>query len=104
MAVIDDGQTLKDTAKGHQNTASIVKGEGRRHSFAPGRIGSSLRLDGQKGEVCTSLSRLRTPDNRIYHHGVDLCQDPAKERYSRLRHESYGRRNISLWASGDLGI
>ena len=48
MAVIDDGQTLKDTAKGHQNTASIVKGEGRRQPFAPGRIGSSLRLDGPK--------------------------------------------------------
>ncbi|MDB4350797.1 FecR domain-containing protein [Verrucomicrobia bacterium] len=48
MAVIDDGHTLKDTAKGHQNRASIVKGVKRRQPFAPGRIGSSFRLDGPR--------------------------------------------------------
>jgi hypothetical protein len=48
MAIIDDGQILKDTAKGLRNPASIVKGGKRRQPFAPGRIGSSLRLDGPK--------------------------------------------------------
>ena len=48
MAVIDDGHTLKDAARGHENTASVVKGETRRQPFAPGRIGSSLRLNGPR--------------------------------------------------------
>jgi hypothetical protein len=48
MAVMDDGHTLKDAAKGHKNTATVVKGDTRRQPFAPGRIGSSLRLDGPK--------------------------------------------------------
>ena len=48
MAVIDDGETLKDAAKGHKNTASIVGDDRRRQPFAPGRIGSSLRLDGSR--------------------------------------------------------
>jgi hypothetical protein len=48
MAVIDDGQTLKDASKGRKHTASVVKGVKRRQPFAPGRIGSSLRLDGPR--------------------------------------------------------
>lgn len=48
MAVIDDGQTLKDASKGQKHTASVVKGDKRRQPFAPGRIGSSLRLDGPR--------------------------------------------------------
>jgi hypothetical protein len=48
MAVMDDGYTLKDAAKGHGNTATVVKGNARRQPFAPGRIGSSLRLGGPK--------------------------------------------------------
>jgi hypothetical protein len=62
MAVIDDGHTLKDTAKGHENTASVVKG-GRRHQpFAPGRIGSSLRLDGpRRGGYAQISSSLELP-------------------------------------------
>ncbi|MEN9020439.1 MAG: hypothetical protein GWQ05_12300 [Verrucomicrobiaceae bacterium] len=56
MAVIDDGQTLKDTAKGHEHTASVVKGVRRRQPFAPGRIGSSLRLDGPRKGVYAQIS------------------------------------------------
>jgi hypothetical protein len=48
MAVIDDGQTLKDASKGQKHTASVVKGVKRRQPFAPGRIGSSLRLEGPR--------------------------------------------------------
>ncbi|MDA7654872.1 FecR domain-containing protein [Akkermansiaceae bacterium] len=48
MAVIDDGQTLKDASKGRKHTASVVKCVKRRQPFAPGRIGSSLRLDGPR--------------------------------------------------------
>ncbi|MDC0302555.1 LamG domain-containing protein [bacterium] len=48
MAVIDDGQTLKDASKGQKHTASVVKGVKRRQPFAPGHIGSSLRLDGPR--------------------------------------------------------
>ena len=62
MAVIDDGCTLKDAAKGHQNTASVVKGDTRRQPFAPGRIGSSLRLDGpRKGGYAQISSGLELP-------------------------------------------
>ncbi len=56
MAVYDDGHTLKDAAKGRENTASIVEGDGRRQPFAPGRIGSSLRLDGPKKGVYAQIS------------------------------------------------
>lgn len=48
MAVIDDGFTLKDAAKGHGMTATVIKGDTRRQPFAPGRIGSSLRLGGPR--------------------------------------------------------
>ncbi len=62
MGVIDDGLTLKDTAKGHRNTASVVKGDARRQPFAPGRIGSSLRLDGPRmGGYAQIPSRLELP-------------------------------------------
>ena len=62
MAVIDDGHTLKDAAKGHENTASVVKGVRRRQPFAPGRIGSSLRLDGpRKGGYAQISSGLELP-------------------------------------------
>lgn len=56
MAVMDDGHTLKDAAKGHENTASVVKGDTRRQPFAPGRIGSSLRLDGPRKGVYAQIS------------------------------------------------
>lgn len=56
MAVIDDGLTLKDAAKGHENTASVVKGDTRRQPFAPGRIGTSLRLDGPRKGVYAQIS------------------------------------------------
>ena len=62
MAVIDDGHTLKDAAKGRENTASVVKGDRRRQPFAPGRIGSSLRLDGpRKGGYAQISSGLELP-------------------------------------------
>jgi len=44
MGVSDDGRSLKDSAKGHQHTTMLLQGDGRRQPFAPGRIGSSLRL------------------------------------------------------------
>lgn len=56
MAVMDDGHTLKDAARGHENTASVVKGETRRQPFAPGRIGSSLRLNGPKAGGYAQIS------------------------------------------------
>ena len=56
MAVIDDGKTLKDAAKGQKHTASVVKGIKRRQPFAPGRIGSSLRLDGPRRGVYAQIS------------------------------------------------
>ena len=56
MAIIDDGLTLKDSAKGHEHTASVVKGDTRRQPFAPGRIGSSLRLDGPRKGVHAQIS------------------------------------------------
>ncbi|MDG2399632.1 MAG: FecR domain-containing protein [Akkermansiaceae bacterium] len=68
MAVMDDGHTLKDTAKGHQYTASIVKGVKRRQPFAPGRIGSSLRLDGPRRGGYAEISpdfKLPTSDYTI---------------------------------------
>ena len=62
MAVMDDGYTLKDAAKGHGNTAKLVKGDARRQPFAPGRIGSSLRLDGPRtGGYATISSGLELP-------------------------------------------
>ncbi|MCO8124539.1 FecR domain-containing protein [Stieleria sp. TO1_6] len=62
MAVIDDGHTLKDATKGHGNTASVVKGDTRRQPFAPGRIGSSLRLDGPRaGGYAQISSGLKLP-------------------------------------------
>ena len=62
MAAIDDGLTLKDAAKGHENTASVVKGDTRRQPFAPGRIGSSFRLDGpRKGGYAQISSGLELP-------------------------------------------
>jgi hypothetical protein len=56
MAVMDDGHTLKDAARGHENTASVVKGDTRRQPFAPGRIGSSLRLNGPKAGGYAQIS------------------------------------------------
>ena len=48
MAVFDDGRSLKDASKGHDYPATVVKGDRPRQPFAPGRIGSSLRLSGPK--------------------------------------------------------
>ncbi|MEP3479645.1 MAG: LamG-like jellyroll fold domain-containing protein [Fuerstiella sp.] len=56
MAVMDDGQTLKDAARGHDNTAAVVKGDTRRQPFAPGRIGSALRLSGPKAGAYAQIS------------------------------------------------
>lgn len=66
MGVIDDGQTLKDAARGHENTASVVKGDSRRQPFAPGRIGSSLRLGGPRaGGYAQISSSLELPANEF---------------------------------------
>ena len=56
MGVVDDGQSLKDAAKGHRNMATLVKGDRSRQPFAPGRIGSSLRLDGPRRGVYAQVS------------------------------------------------
>tara|TARA_R110002049_G_scaffold4601_1_gene31659 strand:+ start:41808 stop:43352 length:1545 start_codon:yes stop_codon:yes gene_type:complete len=56
MGVMDDGHTLKDAARGHGKTASVVKGDTRRQPFAPGRIGSSLRLGGPKAGGYAQIS------------------------------------------------
>lgn len=56
MAVMDDGHTLKDAARGHENTASVVRGDTRSQPFAPGRIGSSLRLGGPKAGGYAQIS------------------------------------------------
>ena len=62
MGVSDDGHTLKDAAKGHENKATIVKATRSRQPFAPGRIGSSLRLDGaKKGRYARIASSLEIP-------------------------------------------
>ena len=56
MGVMDDGHSLKDSARGRESTASVIKGDSRRQPFAPGRIGSSLRLNGPKAGGYAQLS------------------------------------------------
>ncbi|MDC0259300.1 FecR domain-containing protein [Verrucomicrobiales bacterium] len=62
MGVSDDGRTLKDAATGHENKATVVKATRPRQPFAPGRIGSSFRLDGaRKGRYAQISSGLELP-------------------------------------------
>ncbi|NRB73095.1 MAG: FecR domain-containing protein [Verrucomicrobiales bacterium] len=62
MGVSDDGISLKDSAKGHDLQATVTKGGRTRQSFAPGRIGSSLRLGGPKmGRYARIPSGLELP-------------------------------------------
>ena len=56
MGVSDDGRTLYNAAKGYRDTATVVKGGRRRQPFAPGRIGSSLRLGGPKTRIYAQIS------------------------------------------------
>ena len=56
MSVVDDGQSLKDVAKGHRNMARLINVDWSRQTFAPGRIGSSLRLGGPKRGVYANVS------------------------------------------------
>ena len=66
MGVIDDGRTLADAALGREHVASIKKRNPRRQPFSPGRIGSSLRLDGPRAKSYAQIpSSLELPTDEF---------------------------------------